>query len=163
MWWGPCNKTSCAAKSSAIWIFERCQGSLWTCLWNCRCSGQSWNSCFSHCQGKIPKNKHLNGLENLLLSFIKAKSYFDAKKMQFKLFFFSRQQLLLLLQVKATPILELLNCQKLMKVLGLMLWVEKNKIHPFTFPESFQVSTKSYTFTWHLLRGYFNLILGSDI
>ena len=55
LWWGPCNKTSCTAKSSTIWIFERCQGSLWTCLWNCRCSGQSWNSCFSHCQGKIPR------------------------------------------------------------------------------------------------------------
>ena len=158
LWWGPCNKTSCTAKSSTIWIFECCQGSLWTCLWNCRCSGQSWNSCFSHCQGKIPR-KTLKWPWELTIEFFELFLY----KLWFYLIFFYRQQLLLLLQVKATPILELLNCQKLMKVSGLMLWVEKNKIHPFTFPESFQVSAKSYSFTWWLLRGYFNLILGSRL
>ena len=86
-------------------------------------------------------------LTNPLRSYNGLNTNFD-----FNLFFY-RQQLLLLLQVKATPILELLNCQKLMKVSGLMLWVVKNKIHPFTFPESFQVSAKNYTFTWYLLRG----------
>ena len=75
LWWGPCNKTSCTSKSSSIWIFERCQGSLWTCVWNCRCSGQSWNSCFSHCQGKIPR-KTLKWPWELTIEFYQSKELF---------------------------------------------------------------------------------------